>query len=180
MIIFVITVMFLAAFIFAQQMLRRTADERPRQLVSEMSLMFIQGVSPTILDTQVPVPIGESTEPYEIAFDKNGEPIAGNGELHGKWPHLPPGVFTHAQAIPEHRFTWQPEQGIREAVTLKYLTGDHPVVYVLAGQSLRPTETRVMKFGILIILSWMTTISLMLITAHFIKKREITRKKASA
>jgi hypothetical protein len=74
-----------------------------------------------------------------MVFDPQGTVLASSARLHGAIPVLPGGVLAHARATGEHRLSWQPEPGIREAIVVVSARKGQ-LGYVVAGRSLRETE----------------------------------------
>ena len=99
------------------------------------------------------VDIASSLAPYVILFDTTGKPVASSGQLDGKMPTIPPGVFEYVRQNGEDRFTWQPQVGVRSAVVVTKFTGVSSG-FVLAGRSLREVEKREDHSMMLILLGW--------------------------
>ena len=141
----------------ARFILRSEAND-PQIQVAEDTVRFLdnEGVYPEMLN-QFPVPIGKSLSSYVVLYNLDKEPIAGGAELGGELPALPSGVFDYAKQNGEHRFTWQPKPGVRQAAVLLYHAGKNPG-YVLAGRSLREVEVREYTLLSLVGFGWVVTI----------------------
>ena len=91
--------------------------------------------SPTFLNNDNP----NSDQIFAILYDAAGHALTGNATLHGTLPQPPPGIFDVIRSRGEDKVTWQPQPGIRVALTgLPMPNGG----FVLAGQSLIPSEAR--------------------------------------
>ena len=67
---------------------------------------------------------------------------------------VPQGVLDRARQTGEERVTWQPEPGVRMATVLVRASGT-PTRFVLAGRSLRETESRISQLGRLLVVGWL-------------------------
>jgi hypothetical protein len=126
--------------------------------------------------------IAESLEPYVIVYDASGNPVASTAELDGKIPSPPSGVFAYTLANGEDRLTWQPRDGIRQAIVVSSFSGIVPPSavemengltattttvkgvaanssylrsgFVLSGRSLNEVENREGKLTINVLIAW--------------------------
>ena len=64
---------------------------------------------------------------------------------------LPSGVFAFARAHAGHRLSWQPRQGLRQALVVQPVAGKG---FVVAGRSLRETEARKDQVLRLVLFAW--------------------------
>ena len=87
-IFFVTSVLSLLIYVSIQQSLRIGAND-PQIQMAEDTVVFLQ--SGHSVDQVIPknnVNISKSLAPYIIIYDQNGNPIVGNGKLHGILPKL--------------------------------------------------------------------------------------------
>jgi hypothetical protein len=95
-------------------------------------------------------------------YDQAGKPVAGSGELNGKLPTLPEGVFKYAKNKGEDRITWQPEKGIRSAiVVVSYNSPNAQGGFVMAGRSLREVEKREHQLTVRVALLWIISLGIL-------------------
>jgi hypothetical protein len=140
-------------YIVAQQGLRLGADDPQIQMAEDISEKLRTGQPLQSVLPPDKVDIASSLAPYVILFDTTGKPVASSGQLDGKMPTIPPGVFEYVRQNGEDRFTWQPQVGVRSAVVVTKFTGVSSG-FVLAGRSLREVEKREDHSMMLILLGW--------------------------
>lgn len=118
-----------------QFILRANADDPQIQLAEDTARQLDEGQTPAIV-TAPPVDFEESLAPFVVVYNKQGQPIQGNGQLDSALPAFPVGVFTHAQ--PQTKVSWQPKPTVRVAAVVQANNGG----YVVAGRSLLVVEQR--------------------------------------
>jgi hypothetical protein len=77
--------------------------------------------------------------------------LAAPATLHGALPQPPRGIFDVIRAHGEDKVTWQPQPGIRVALTGRPMLNGG---LVLAGQSLIPSEAREYRFHTILLWMW--------------------------
>ncbi len=119
------------------QQLRQAADEPQRSLAHDAALAIAAGQGP---ERWMPPPIALETGEglFLAAYDTAGRPLWSSASLHGALPSPPGGVFAQADGG-EHRLSWQPAPGVREALVIVPMPGRG---YLLAGRSLHEAEAR--------------------------------------
>jgi len=128
-----------------QQWLRRAADQGPERLVA--SGQVAAGPS-----SELSSPAWlESSTPFVVRYDAAGRAMAGDVTLHGALPQPPKGIFDVIRQRGLYKVTWQPQRSIRVALVGEKL---HDGGFVLAGQSLLQTETRVGRFDRWLLWMW--------------------------
>jgi len=125
----------------AQQNLRQNADDPQIQLAEDTAAKLAAGQSVQAVLPTDKVNIAKSLAPYIIIFDANGQPIAASAQLDGQMPTIPSGVFNSVRQSGTDKFTWQPRDGVRSAVTVTQFK-EASSGFVLAGRSLREVERR--------------------------------------
>ena len=136
-----VVAMSLLACLGLHQVLRSLGDEPQVQLAEDAARLWQAGSAPATLIPARAVPLESSLAPFLMVLDRDGRPLASSARLRGVTPALPAGVLVHARAQGEHRLSWQPEPGIREAIVV-VAVGRGQLGYVVAGRSLRETEGR--------------------------------------
>ncbi len=133
-----IGVVFLTIYAAVQQSYRQSANDPQIQIAEDAAASLDGGgaFQSVILPTRID--IATSLSVFTTVFNDAGQPIGSSGYLRGEMPTLPPGVFDHVRSEGEDRFTWQPENGIRDAVVVTKYSGG----FVMAGRSLREVEKR--------------------------------------
>ncbi len=136
-----------------QQILRRGADRQPERLAH---LARTTGYYPAL---NVHDPSREisspdwlnSTTPFVAFYDPSGKAIATTALYHGGPPQPPHGIFDTIRSRREFHVTWQPAWPIRVALVGDALPNGG---FVLAGQSLIPTEARYIRMHALLLWIW--------------------------
>jgi hypothetical protein len=127
----------------AQQAYRQSANDPQAVLATEAARALSGGAEiGNVLPSGGAVAIEASLSPYVIIYDRTGTPVSGNGSLHGSAPVLPVGVLAAAQEKGQNRLTWQPEEGIRQAIVVVPYQSATSGGYVMAGRSLAEAESR--------------------------------------
>ncbi|GAC1399397.1 MAG: hypothetical protein NVS4B12_15110 [Ktedonobacteraceae bacterium] len=137
----VIVGFYFSMYAVIQQVLRQGADDPQIQMAEDSAAKLAAGQSVQDVVPAGKVDIATSIAPYMIIFDANGTPIASSGQLNGQTPTIPSGVFDFVRRNGEDRITWQPQDGVRSAITVTQFKGAS-TGFVLAGRSLREVEKR--------------------------------------
>jgi hypothetical protein len=146
---------FLFAYIATQQDIRHAANDPQIQMAEDAAASLARDYTPANVVPRgaAPIDIRTSLAPWITVYDASGTPLESSAELDGAPPRLPAGLFDtstwvpqkHWQAStgPETRVTWQPRDGVRQAVTLVQFQTPAGVGYVAAGRSMRLAEERI-------------------------------------
>lgn len=135
---FIISLLIGLVYISAQQILRLDANDPQVQIVQDVSASLNAGAQVPQIVQQSSNEVKDTLAPFLVIYDKNGKALVSSGMINGKIPTPPQGVFDAAKNSQDHRFSWAPESGVREAaVVSKYKDG-----FVLAARSLKETEIR--------------------------------------
>lgn len=145
---FVLTATIAALYFTAQNLSRSEADDAGQRLASQVT----SGDAPTGR-----VDLETNLAPFYVVYDEKGAPVSGTGYLDGKLAVAPAGVIAAARQDRNHRVTWEPRPGLRFATVE---TSDGKQV-VLAGQSLRPSESRIERLGLLMAIGWAVSMLLL-------------------
>jgi hypothetical protein len=150
------SMLLLAVAVITQQYLRRSADSQPTFVAKLVSSPMPDARSETVrahIVAQILNPQGRweissrhfLNRPltFAILYDASGRALGGNGTLRGALPQPPHGIFNVIQQRGEYKVTWQPQPGIRVALTGRPMPNGG---FVLAGQSLLPSEARTARF----------------------------------
>jgi hypothetical protein len=134
--------------------MRQYADDPQMQMAEDAAAQLESGASAVSLLPPSRIDLANSLAPFIIVFDPEGKPLVSSGALHGKTPSPPAGVLEHARKIGEHRLSWQPEPGVRQAIVVVAVNGGKGG-FVLAGRSLRETELRKAQLLHLVQITWL-------------------------
>ncbi len=163
-----------------QQVLRRGADKGPAKLAAQLvgastlvhfteSVRQPDGTQNTTVDRMMrgrdyQPALGSAgraeissaawlngTAPFAVLYDAAGRAVEGDATLHGALPQPPTGIFGVIRQRGTYKVTWQPQRGIRVALVGEVLPDGG---FVVAGQSLRPSEASWMGFDRLMLQIW--------------------------
>ena len=155
------SVLLLGVYVVNQQILRRGADDQPGQIVARVRGEVAHGADAA---TVLSGPKQELSSPEWLAgksafgavYDADGKVVASDATLWGELPQPPQGIFGIIRDRGWDKVTWQPQRGVRVALTGLPLPGGG---YVLAGQSLIPGEARTAQFSTLMRWVWLAMLA---------------------
>jgi hypothetical protein len=145
---FISTALVGLVYLTQQQQYRLEANDPQIQLAQDAAAKLKSGTSPQALVGTTKVDLSTSLAPYLMVFDQRHNLLAAGAGLHDAVVTPPDGTFDAALQHGEHRFTWQPRPGVRQAVVLVSAPG---AGYVLAGRSLYEVELR--EYQLLVVCS---------------------------
>lgn len=148
--------LFFTLYVVLQQSARLGANDPQVQMVEDGARALERGASPELVASVSKVDIAESDALFVEVFDEQGNLRTTSATLHGSPLSLPLGVLT-SSFKGQHRVTWQPEQGIREALVIQHYGGAQSG-FVVAGRSLHETEKHIDIYGLLIGVAWLITL----------------------
>jgi hypothetical protein len=164
-------------YVTAQQVYRNSANDPQIQMAEDTASELVGGLQPSMLITGPPIDMATSLAPYLIIFNESGTPVVSSGQLDGRIPVPPPGVFEYSRINKEDRITWKPRSDVRHAVVIMHYNGSKSG-FVLAGRSLRETENRIGILGTGILIGWLVTLFASLITVVVMELITNSRRKA--
>ncbi len=157
---FALTITFFCMLVYGavQHDIRIGANDPQIQMAQDASSSLSSGTTPSNLVPNQQIDISKSLASYIIVYDVQGRIVASSANLHGNPPVVPNGIFdTTRQRGGELRFTWQPEEGVRQAVVLKSFSGKNSG-FVLAGRSLLEIEKREDDVLLQVFLAWIVSL----------------------
>jgi len=164
-----------------QQNYRQSANDPQIQIAQDTIATINSGFSPKDAVFRNRIDISKSLAPFIIIYDESGKPITSGAVLDGKTPIPPKGAFDFAKKFGENRFTWEPKNGVRNAVVLAYYKGKESG-FVLAGRSMREVEIRETRLEIQVGLAWIVilaaTLIAVIISELFLKNIKLASTKA--
>lgn len=137
------TVLLGFVFMSIQQVYRAGANDPQIQIAEDVAGKLSAGADMRDVIPAGTVAIELSSASYVIVYNSVGFAVGGNGSLHGNVPVLPEGVLEVARQNGEHRLTWQPEEGIRQATVIVPYKSDSSAGFVMVGRSLQEVEQRI-------------------------------------
>lgn len=167
------SVLLLGVYVVKQQILRRGADDQPEQITVRVCGELAHGADAA---TVLSGPKQELSSPEWLAgtsafgavYDADGKALASDATLWGGLPQPPHGIFNVIRDRGLYKVTWQPQRGIRVALTGQPLPGGG---YVLAGQSLIPGEARTARFSTLMRWVWLAMLAGCMVVLMLLRRR---------
>ena len=164
--------------VVGQQILRRRADAMPRFIASLYSTPTDEKSEPArkqLLTHDLTGPKQElssadwlnSTRPFVVLYDPSAHALSGNATLHGAFPQPPIGIFNEIRSHDNDEVTWQPQPGVRIALSGRNMPNGG---FVVTGQSLIPTETRYIRMHAILLWIWAFAMLACAFLALFAKK----------
>ncbi len=150
-------------FVIAQQSLRLSADDVLAQLATDASILLEHGTGAADIVGPYPVDMGRSLSPFFMIFDQHQAVVASMGTLEGNTPTLPDGALYQAIGRGQHRFTWEPQPGLRFAAVIRTFSSNDQYGFVLAARSLREVDYRISIMMLLSLGAWITSLILTLL-----------------
>jgi hypothetical protein len=143
-------------------------------MVEDAANAINNGAEPqSLVNSAAPVEISKSLAPFLVIYDATGNGIASNATLNGKALEIPKGVLDYVQKNGADMASWQPQQGVRQAmVAMRAAKGKGYTV--VAGRSLRKIEERIGLLGQQVLFGWF--VSLIGLLAVAIIKDWVTKK----
>lgn len=155
-------------YIVAQQNYRQSLNDPQIELAENAALEIEQGASVGSVVPQQKVNIAQSLTPWLAVYSASGTLLSWSGTLNGAPLTMPEGVFDtstwHKSAedffpvyVPanEDRFTWQPQNGVRQAVVLVQTNGG---IFVASGRNMREIENRIGTLTLMVGIGWIVTL----------------------
>jgi hypothetical protein len=158
----ILVVIFGTMYGVSQQVIRQSANDPQIQIAEDTADKLRTGANAEFLFNDR-INISSSLAPFVVIYNRDGNPVGGDGYLDGALATAPKGMLTSSENKPYHAITWQPSQNVRIAsvtvATDKY--------YVVAGRSLKEIEPRedkvymlavtggVMSIAVLAIRTWL-------------------------
>lgn len=172
--VFVLTAAALLAYAAAQQALRLSANYPQVQMAQDGAASIAAGKSAESVAAGDKVNIAASLAPFVIVYDAGGNVVASSGLLNGEAPKIPAGVLEYTLKNGEDRVSWTPDKSIRIAAVVVNVEGGQGG-FVLAGRSLKETESIIDKIGFLLLAMWAG--SMVFLHVAFWIYRRIMKKK---
>jgi hypothetical protein len=160
------TVLALAIYVIPQQVLRQGANDPQIELAENLAQELKSGSTASEALAADTIDISHTLSPFLIAYDADGIPLSSQGQLNGKIPAPPKGVFENVRSKGEERLSWEPQPGVRFAAVVIHIpagANDVQEGFVLAGRSLREVEIREKQLGDLAFLNWLVMMGLILV-----------------
>lgn len=166
----VITAIFLAIYCSSQYIVRSFAVEEQVKIAADVVRYLNEGGNPMALNANVPVDIEKTLSPYIVFYTLDILPMTSSVVIDNERPILPFGVYAHVKERGEHRLTWQPKPGLRQAVVLNYLDGP-TAGYLLVGKSLKEAERTICGLWYILSVMWAITMLVSFFVVSVVNKK---------
>jgi hypothetical protein len=154
-IVFVGTVVLLAAYIGIQQDLRQSANDPQIQLAEDGAVFLSKGLSAANLLGSIQINPATSLQVFGLVYDQNGKLLGSSMVLGSTTPVIPAGILTYALTHKDDRVTWQPAPGVRIAAVVKHFSGPTSSGFLVVGRSVREVELRESSLGTMMLAAWL-------------------------
>ncbi|HYM65002.1 MAG TPA: hypothetical protein VES68_00750 [Candidatus Sulfotelmatobacter sp.] len=165
----VITLLCGVIFVSVQQNYRMSANDPQIQLTEDVTNAILQGQSPKAFIPTRKLDLSKTLATFIILYDGKGKIIGSSVALDGKDPIVPQGVLDSAKTKGQSRITWQPKNGVREALVVNYYKGPQEG-YVAIGRSLREVEIREENLQLMVFSGWLITLFASFLSIYLINR----------
>lgn len=167
LVIFLVTLFSSIVFVTVMQSLRLSANDPQVQISGDILSSLSQGADPKQLSPTT-VDMASTTNPFVIIYDNNEKALGSTVTLDKKTPVAPKAAFEKTKKYNENRFTWEPKDGLRQAVVMvKYKDG-----YVLVGRSLGEVDSRIKMIMRVVGIAWVIGIAATTLAFLFTRPRK--------
>jgi hypothetical protein len=147
------------AYAMVQQSTRQSANDGPQIAAQALKQALTSGspateaVPPTKTNLQTDLSV------FVTVTDSSHHVLASSAQLNGKTPLPPIGTFDFTAAHGSDHFTWQPQSNVRLATEMLTYGNGSSGGFIIAGQSLKPFEDRVVIYTALAVAGWLAVLA---------------------
>jgi hypothetical protein len=145
-------------YVSVQQSYRQSANDPQLQLAEDAAARLSAGEQPAAVVGGTQVDLATSLAPFVAVYGSDDQVLAASGSLDGQPPTPPAGVLQAARDTGANMVTWEPRDGVRQAVEVVPWRSPSGSGTVLAGRSLRQVEQRVDDLTLMLGLGWVVTL----------------------
>lgn len=139
---FIVTGLVALHYLGMQQYVRLALNDEPNEIATDITAQLAPSSSlANVSLNKNPVDLKDSLSSFTLIYGADKKQIAASSDLNGKAPSIPEGVLDFAKSHGENRITWQPENGLRYAIVVKYFN-DKSEGFVVVGKSLKESEKK--------------------------------------
>jgi hypothetical protein len=168
-----LTVLAGGLYAVAQQVGRVGADDVPRAVAALTAERLDAGLAPKAVVGGSAAELTSAASPFVIVFNAHHEQLASDATVQGQSPTVPAGVLDIAATDGSDHVTWQPAQGVREAVFARPWRSTTSNGVVVAGIGLGPTEDRAARVRTVATVAWAAGLGILV--ALFLVTRDRAR-----
>lgn len=145
-------------YVSVQQSYRQNANDPQLQLAEDAAARLSSGDVPAAIVGGAQVDLATSLAPFVVVYGADGQVLAASGSLDSRAPIPPAGVLQAARDDGSNMVTWEPRDGVRQAIEVVPWSSSSDSGTVLAGRSLREVERRVDDLTLMVGLGWVVTL----------------------
>lgn len=145
-------------YVSVQQSYRQSANDPQLQLAEDAAARLSSGATAAAVVGDAQVDLATSLAPFVVVYGADGQVLAASGSLDGRAPTPPEGVLQAARDGGSNMLTWEPRDGVRQAIEVVPWSSSSGSGTVLAGRSLREVERRVDDLTLMVGLGWVVTL----------------------
>jgi hypothetical protein len=154
-----ITCIYTAMYFIMQQNIRSSADGLPTQYAENVRSKLEKGIPISVAVSGLEnVDMQTSYMPFVMVYDNAGNVKISTAILGISIPKIPVGALEQATRHGENRLTWQPQPGVRNAVAIVPYSVNGTTGFVLAAQSLKLYEQRILTTGYMVLIGFIITL----------------------
>lgn len=153
----------------SQQVLRQSTYDPQIQIAEDGARELSLGTPAEMVVAPGTIDIEKSLATFTILYGVDGKPVQSSGLLNGKIPQIPSGVLNYASKTGENRLTWAPQPDIRLATVIVPFKSQSSDGFLVVARSLRETERRTVRIGIIVFLGWLGILTVAFIKIVFLE-----------
>lgn len=166
----ILTIIFGAIYGTGYLVLRGDSNDPQIEVTRQVEDIIDQGVPlDAIVNSEEAIDLSESMSLFVSIFDKDSKLVSSTVKVDGESPTPNWDAFAKARETGEHRFDWEPKEGLRAAAVMKSV-GENG--FVLAGKSLNETDKRLETLALCTSIGWAVSILLAAVLTIAIKPRQ--------
>jgi energy-converting hydrogenase Eha subunit F len=170
-------------YLAVQQNYRQSLNDPQIQIAEDAAARLDAGDVPAAVVPRMGslVNLDTSLATWVAVYDASGLPLESSGQLDNAPPQPPknlfdPSTWRSLKTFPqsggnETRVTWQPRDGVRQALIIVHAQNG---MFVVSGRNMRTTEDRIIQLGENMLLAWAFTLGCLLV-ASFVGWRLLRR-----
>jgi hypothetical protein len=134
------------AYVLIQQNYRASANDPQIQIAGDVAEAINAGAATPdqIAPAQGSTDLAKSLATFVIIYGEDGKAIGSTAVLDGKTPEIPKSALDASKSKGINKITWQPKDGVREAMVISPFGGEKPG-FIAVGRSLREIEIRIQQ-----------------------------------
>lgn len=153
------TLVLAGSYTMAQQSTRLSADNLPLSTAQTAQHELAGGAQPSDVVSALKTDLRNDSMAFVIVTDSTQHILASSATLDGKTPLPPTGTFTFTKDHGTDHFAWEPASEVRLATRIITYQNGVSSGFVIAGQSLKQTESHITDYGRLALATWLAVLA---------------------